>query len=37
MAKKICPICQEHVEQKTEGLTVCTKCGHPFRPSDANE
>ncbi len=36
MAAKKCPICQEVVEQEVEGVTKCTKCGHPFRPSDPN-
>ncbi len=34
MAKKVCPICGEQVEQQEERTTRCTKCGHWFRPSD---
>jgi len=32
--KKTCPICAEKVAQKEDEVTVCNKCGHPFRPSD---
>jgi ribosomal protein L37AE/L43A len=32
--EKTCPICGKKVKQAEEGVTVCPKCGHSFRPSD---